>query len=167
MFKNLSVIIVLFLLVAACSSTKKPKKPDNLISKDKMTQVVYDLYVINAAKGVNRRLLENNGIVPESYILSKHNIDFIQFADSNAYYAFSPDVYKAIVDEVKERLEKEKEVYEEIEKIEGQAAKKRRDSISAIKNRKKDSIKKATKKDTLGMSKLDSIKRKARLKAFN
>ena len=85
MLKKISVIL-LFLSCLACSD--KPKKPDNLISETKMEAVLYDLYMINSAKGVNRKLLEKNGFVPETYILTKHNVDSLQFAESNNYYAF-------------------------------------------------------------------------------
>ncbi len=104
-----------------------------------MSEVLYDLYVINAAKGVNRKLLEARGFMPETYVLTKHNIDSLQFADSNMYYAFDTEVYEAIVAKVKERLEKEKVEFEALQKIEGKAAKRRRDSLNRIKVRTKDS----------------------------
>ncbi|WP_296380704.1 DUF4296 domain-containing protein [Winogradskyella sp.] len=145
MVKKISVVIVLCLLVLACNETDKPKKPENLISKDKMSEVLYDLYIVNAAKGVNRKLLETNGFIPETYVLTKYNIDSTQFADSNTYYAFDIDIYKAIVDKVKIRLEKEKEEYEELQKIEGQAAKRKRDSIKKAKTISKDSLRELVK----------------------
>ncbi len=153
MVKNISIIAVICLLVLACNETDKPKQPDNLISKEKMSEILHDLYIINAAKGVNRKLLETNGFVPETYVLTKYNIDSTQFANSNAYYAFDTDTYKTIVDQVKERLEKEKAEFEELQKIEGQAAKVKRDFTEKIKQRKKDSIKKVL--DTIAV-KIDS-----------
>tara|TARA_R100001369_G_scaffold61224_1_gene88109 strand:- start:97 stop:447 length:351 start_codon:yes stop_codon:yes gene_type:complete len=113
-----------------------------------MSEVLYDLYVINAAKGVNRKLLEASGFMPETYVLTKHSIDSLQFADSNMYYAFDTDVYEVIVADVKERLEKEKVEFEALEKIESKAAKRSRDSLNRIKLKEKDSIKKLDKKTT-------------------
>lgn len=115
-------------------------KPKDLIAKDKMEQILYDLYILNAAKGVNSKILESKRIKPESYLLTKHNIDSTQFANSNAYYAFDADEYKVLVENVKARLEKDKEIFEEQERIEGQRAKKRRDSITKANRKKKDSI---------------------------
>ncbi len=155
MFKNISVIVVLCLLVMACTGYDRPKKPDNLISKDKMSEVLYDLYIINAAKGVNRKLLESNGFMPETYVLTKYNIDSLQFAESNGYYSFDTDVYKAIIDVVKTRLEKEKEEFDVLKKAEDEVAKIKRDSINKIKQRKKDSITKP-KTDTIVNWKKDS-----------
>jgi len=148
MFKNISVILVLCLLVMACNGYDRPKKPDNLISKDKMSEVLYDLYIINAAKGVNRKLLEANGFIPETYVLTKYNIDSLQFAESNGYYSFDTDVYKVIIDDVKTRLEKEKEEFDVLKKAEDEIAKIERDSLNKIKIQKKDSIKKL-KTDTI------------------
>lgn len=156
MFKNIIIIVVLSILVISCSDSGKPRKPDNLISKDKMSEILYDLYIINAAKGVNRKLLETNGFIPETYVLTKYNIDSTQFANSNVYYAFNTDDYKVIVEQVKSRLEKEKEEFEELQRIEGKAAQLKRDSVNKIKQRTKDSIKKR-KRDTIIKWKKDSM----------
>ena len=145
--KQLFCILALFVLVFSCEKKDRPPKPDNLISKDKMESILYDMYIINAAKGVNRKLLEDKGIVPESYILNKHQIDSTQFAQSNAYYAFDPDLYKTMVEKVKARLEIDKKTFEDLEKKAGKEAKRRRDSISRINEKRRDSIKKALKKE--------------------
>ena len=145
MFKNLYVIVILCLWVVSCDYDQ-PKKPENLISSDKMADVLYDLYVLNAAKGVNRKLLEANGVIPETFILSKHNIDSLQFAESNMYYAFDTDAYSAIVMQVKTRLEKEKKTFVALEEKENLEAKRVRDSLSMIKAKQKNSILKLKKK---------------------
>jgi Domain of unknown function (DUF4296) len=143
MHKNISIILIFLLFVVACSKPQKPKKPDNLISKDKMALLIYDLYVINAAKGVNRKALEKEGFAPEKYILDKYDVDSIQFSESNTYYAFDSETYNEIVEKVKARLEKEKEDYDELLKLETDRAKKKRDSLKAAQKKVNDSIKKA------------------------
>lgn len=140
---------MLCFFIISCDDSNKIKKPDNLIAKETMSNILYDLYIINAAKGVNRKLLEVNGFKPETYILTKYNIDSTQFADSNMYYTFNNDIYKDIVDKVKTRLEKEKKVYEEIREEQGQLAKVRRDSISAEQRKQRDSIKKIKVRDSI------------------
>jgi hypothetical protein len=145
--KQALYILVCLVLMVSCNENNKPPKPDNLIPKDKMERILYDLYVINAAKGVNRKLLEDKGIVPESYILNKHQIDSVQFANSNAYYAFDPDVYKEMVEKIKNRLENDKKTFEDLEKKEGVEAKRRRDSIRKRNEQRRDSIKAALKKE--------------------
>lgn len=132
MLKHISVILILGILVLACDGVKRPKKPSNLIPEAQMSELLYDLYIINAAKGVNRKILEENGFNPETYILKKHNIDSTRFADSNTYYAYDSETYKAIVDNVKKRIEAEKEVFEELKKKETDSIRNRRDSINDI-----------------------------------
>ena len=145
MLKRILVIFLVGLLVVSCEKSTKIKKPDNLISKDKMEDILYDLYIINASKAVNRKLLEEEGVRPEEYILTKYNIDSTQFSKSNTYYAHNTSIYQEIVDKVKARLEKEKETFEEIRKEEEESSKVRRDSIKEIDRKRKDSIKKVLK----------------------
>tara|TARA_Y100000815_G_scaffold16927_1_gene14809 strand:+ start:1820 stop:2311 length:492 start_codon:yes stop_codon:yes gene_type:complete len=128
-------VITISLLILGCDGLQKPEKPKDLISKDKMSDILYDMYIINAAKGVNRKLLEKEGVVPETYILTRHNIDSTQFANSNNYYAYDTDIYKSIVEKVKTKLEADKKKYEEIRDRENEEAKERRDSISEAKTK--------------------------------
>ena len=145
--KKISVLLILSLLIFTCNYKEKPKQPKNLIPKEKMERILYDLYIINAAKGVNKKTLESKGLEPETYVLTKYSIDSLQFANSNAYYAFDADEYRGIVEKVKARLEKEKKEFEELEKIEGQKAKRIRDSITKVNRKRKDSITKLKKTD--------------------
>lgn len=129
MLKHFIIILILGVLVSGCENIEKPKKPDNLIPKAQMTELLYDVYVVNSAKGVNRKTLELNGIIPQNYILTKHNIDSIQFAESNTYYSFNIEDYKRIVDDVKARLEKEKKEYEDLREEENEAINAQKDSV--------------------------------------
>ncbi|WP_179333674.1 DUF4296 domain-containing protein [Winogradskyella costae] len=149
MLKQISIILVLGIFILACDSSNKPKKPDDLISKEKMTDLLYDLYLLNAAKGVNRLALEENDFDPEIYILKKYNVDSTRFAESNSYYAFDTEMYNAIVDKVKARLESEKQHFEDIKEIEADSIKQRRDSIAKVQKIAKDSIRKTFDKKVL------------------
>jgi len=126
-----------FLLVALVISCKnnnieKPKKPDNLISTDKMIEVIYDISLINSVKGVNKKIIEHKGISPEDYIYKRHDIDSLQFALSNEYYAYNLKTYEAIYYNVKEKLEEDKNKFENL-KVEDQKE-------QNIKNNRKEEI---------------------------
>ncbi|NRB60582.1 MAG: DUF4296 domain-containing protein [Winogradskyella sp.] len=138
-----SLLLTLFFL--ACTNSGKPEKPKNLISKNKMEAVLFDLYVVSGAKGVNKKLLETKGFEPETYVLTKHNIDSLQFAESNAYYAFDSDNYKSMIENVKSRIEKEKKKLEDEEKELDKIEQRKKDSIKAVRKRKNDSIHKVHK----------------------
>jgi len=137
MMKQLKYFLLIVLIISCKNnSIDKPKKPDNLIPKDSMVEILYDISLISSAKGVNKKLLENKGIVPEDYIFKKHNIDSLQFALSNEYYAFNLDTYEDIYNSVKLKLEEDKKHFQTIVFVE----QKEKDSLNKIK-RKQDSIK--------------------------
>jgi hypothetical protein len=134
--KRIFALLFLLIFSASCQPNIKPEKPQGLIPEAEMSNVLYDMFVINSAKGINRKLLEVNGVVPEKYILEKYKIDSTQFAQSNNYYAHDLEAYKAIIEKVKERINTEKTVFEAINKKEKEAADRRKDSIKAAKQKK-------------------------------
>lgn len=108
-----------------------------------MSEIMYDLYILNAAKGVNRKLLELNGIMPLEYIYEKHGIDSLQFAESNTYYAYDSKVYTSIIEKMSAKLQKDKELYETLTDEE----QKIKDSLQRIERKLKEPTK-LIKKDT-------------------
>ena len=123
------------------------KKPSNLISEDQMAAILYDMILINSAKGINKQLLEKNIKNPEKYIYKIYNIDSLQFVESNAYYTYKSDSYKAIYEKIEKKLEAQKKVYE---------------ALAAEEKRVKDSLKKARrpKLDTLNLKRQKQIEAK-------
>jgi DNA replication initiation complex subunit (GINS family) len=88
--------------------------------------------ILTASKGVNKKLLEENGILPEDFIYEKHGIDSAQFALSNEFYAYNLEDYKEIFDDVKNRLAEEKKVLDSINNIEAEERKKLRDQKNTV-----------------------------------
>lgn len=130
-------ILIVILVILSCNNIEKPKKPDNLISKDRMVDVITDISIMAAAKGMNKNLLEENAINPQNYIYEKYNIDSVQFAESNNYYAYDVKEYEDIYVIVKERLEKKKAEYKDLQEQD----KEEKDSLKKIKKKVRDSIK--------------------------
>jgi hypothetical protein len=95
-------------LVFNCS--EKQIVPKNIISMEKMSEIIYDMTLISVSKGVNRKILENNGFKPTSYILKKYEIDTIDFIASNKYYSSNLDMYLSIYQNVLNKLEKNKQI---------------------------------------------------------
>lgn len=139
MIKHLKYILLITLVFISCknNNTDKPKKPDNLIPKDSMVDILYDISLINSAKGTNKKLMETKGIVPEDYVYKRHNIDSLQFVLSNEYYSFNLETYEDIYNAVKVKLEKDKKHFQAIVDTE----KKVRDSLNKIRRKEKDSLK--------------------------
>lgn len=119
MLKQNSVIyIVITLLFVSCYGIDRPKKPENLMSKDKMVDVLVELALVSSAKGINKRELENKGIVPDTFVYKKHKIDSTIFANSNNYYAYDIDEYSQIYKDVRDSLESLRIFYKDVEKKE-------------------------------------------------
>ncbi|RZN84198.1 MAG: DUF4296 domain-containing protein [Winogradskyella sp.] len=130
--KQVLVILLVAGLFLGCEPKLQPKKPENLIPKDKMTKILSDMFVVSSAKGVSRTKLEAKGIDPEAFILKKYNIDSLQFAQSNDYYAHDIEAYKEIIEDVKAKLTSEKQKYEAINKKEEAINKKKKDSLREL-----------------------------------
>ena len=136
-------IICLLLLITGCENNKinKPEKPENLISKKVMVDVLYDMALISSAKGSDRRVLEKKGIFPQDYIFTKYNIDSLQFVESNNYYSHDIDLYEELYSELRSKLEKDKEEFNEILEEE-KAEKAKKDSLTKVNRKIKDSLRK-------------------------
>lgn len=129
------ICIVVFLL--GCNNSDKPSKPDGLISKEKMSDILYDVFLLNAAKGINKKVLEINGVSPQDYVYKKHNIDSLQFALSNNYYAYDAKTYEVIMAKVKDRIEAERIIVDALiekeKKVRDSLDRKVKDSLSKVK----------------------------------
>ena len=104
------IIISLILSCANNSLNEIAIKPDNLIPKENMVDIIYEMTLISVAKGVNKNILEKNGIIPEQYIFNKYSIDSTLFAKSNEYYSYDLKIYQTIYDKVKIKLESNKKI---------------------------------------------------------
>ena len=128
-------------LVFSCNpSVEKPKKPENLIPEDKMVDIMYDIFILNSAKGVNKKMLELNGILPKDYVFEKYSIDSIQFAESNNYYVYDTKTYESILNKIAEKIDAKKKEYEALDKIEEADKKRKEDSIRRVRSKEKDSL---------------------------
>lgn len=138
MKKTLYIIICFFF--SCNTSIEKPKKPDHLISEMEMIDIMYDVFLLNSAKGVNKKVLEYNGVFPENYVFEKYSIDSTQFAESNNYYAYDTKIYESILKRLKEKIDGKKKEYEALDKLEEAANKKKADSLRAVRVKEKDSL---------------------------
>ena len=104
-------LIYIFLIFYSCGSLSEENvKPNNLIPEDKMIDILYDMSLISVSKGINKRILENNGMKPKKYILKKYNIDSLQFVVSNEYYSKDLEIYLSIYEEVLNKLQLNREI---------------------------------------------------------
>ena len=142
---KLKLTLISLLFFTSCYKIDRPEKPKSLIPKDKMVAILVNIALINSAKSVNRKTIENNGIVPERHIYKLHGIDSITFVKSNEYYAYQVKDYQDIYSKVKDSLDVLKKKYKAINvKEKKEAAKK--DSIKNAKKAKPKQLKKINEK---------------------
>ena len=112
--------VCLFIILIATFSCKNEvvEKPKGLIAKEKMIDIMYDLSLLDGMKyqtDVSKDSLEIN---PSKFILKKYQVDSLQFAKSNVYYASNYVAYKEMFDIVIKRLDTKKAAIDTILKRE-------------------------------------------------
>ena len=106
------LFFILISLIFSCNE-EVVKKPENLIEKDIMVDVMYDLALLEAIKYQSPNALQAHKINPDEYIYKKYKIDSAQFVQSNMYYASDYKEYKKMYDQINSRLVKNKSLLEE------------------------------------------------------
>ena len=147
MKKGISLLAILALL--GCKEDLV-KKPEHLIEKSKMMDIMYDLALLEAVKYQNPAILDSNQIRPKQFIYKKYKIDSLQLAQNNIYYAADYKNYKIMFESVVKRIANEKKRVNSVIKLEekkkkiridklkkkSQLAKKTKDSIASHKTKK-------------------------------
>ena len=59
--RKIAVLFSILIFMSCGNSTVK--KPANLISEDQMVEILFDVILINSAKGVNKQLLQNLSLI--------------------------------------------------------------------------------------------------------
>ena len=103
-------IITFLTIIALFVSCKQEviNKPEQLIERDVMVDIMYDLSILEAMKYQNPTTLDTFKINPREYILKKYKIDSLQFAKNNVYYAADYKGYKLMFEKVTKRLDDNK-----------------------------------------------------------
>jgi len=136
------IFLVIVVLFGCNKNVQKIPIPDNLISEEKMVDVIYEMTLISVSKGVNRRILENSGVIPEKYIFEKYNIDSLQFALSNEFYSNDLNMYLDIYNRVKVKLQENKQItIDSIENYKKNRAKRSLEIVNSERSNTIDSIK--------------------------
>lgn len=113
------LFIISILLLTACQDVKRPEKPVDLIPEDQMVDILTDVYLGNAAKSVNNRIIRQKGVKLDSFVYVKHGIDSLRFVTSNAYYTSQLNTYNDLFQRVEERLNRIQKEMDSIQKAKG------------------------------------------------
>lgn len=112
-------IITLLTIVTLFVSCKEEvvNKPERLIEKDVMVDIMYDLSILEAIRNQNPASLDTFKINSRDYIFKKYKIDSAQFAKSNVYYASDYNEYKSMFEKISKRLEANKNNVDSLVKL--------------------------------------------------
>ena len=105
--KKLLLLFTLLVLVISCQKAIL-EKPAKLIDEDKMVNILFDITVLEAIKQVNPTALMERKITTSNYIYKKYQIDSLQFAQNDKYYASDVKNYAKMYDEVAKRIDENK-----------------------------------------------------------
>ncbi len=100
--------VISFMIIMAflgCDSKVNYEKPENLIPKKQMIDLLYDMHLAIGTSNVQNVKYEKNRNYM-SLVYEKYGIDSVQFAMSNIYYTSNINEYEEIFESVQERLKK-------------------------------------------------------------
>lgn len=119
------IIIFLAILTAFVSCKEElAKKPERLIDKKVMVDIIYDISILDAIRYQNPTSIDSFKINARDFIFKKYKVDSLQFVKSNIYYSADYEGYKAMFDEVTTRINKQKAVADSLIKLDKNKLKK-------------------------------------------
>lgn len=119
------IALVLILIVAISCKEEVIAKPDKLIDQKTMTNILYDMALLEAIRYQFPFVVDSNQVNTPKFIYKKYKIDSLQFVQNNMYYASHYNEYKDMFAEVDERIKAQKVIVDSL----------------VVKQEKKDSIK--------------------------
>ena len=109
------IFIVLITLTISC---KQETKPNHLIEKEVIVNIMYDLSILQALRYQNPTSIDSFQINARDFVYKKYRIDSLQFAQSNVYYSTNNEQYKEMFNQVVGRINKEKAAADSLLKVE-------------------------------------------------
>ena len=127
------IIALLSFLVINCTSNTILKKPDDLIPRDKMVNLLTDLLLANSADNI-RNTQDKRNVQYFPLVFEKYQVDSAQFRASNYYYTSRIDDYDKIMKEVETRFQTLIDTYQKEQRETDSLKRLETDSIRRIQN---------------------------------
>ncbi|MFT5753616.1 MAG: hypothetical protein ACI9FW_000423 [Flavobacterium sp.] len=97
------LFILISVLLLSCND-KPVSKPDNLLSKETMEDIIYELAILQAAETYKPQTLSDSNIKIKQYVYKKYNLDSTIYYQNYKYYASDIKVFKKMYRHVNERI---------------------------------------------------------------
>lgn len=110
-------IYISLVLFICCQSADKVKKPDHLLSEEKMVNILSDLAILKSANDVNSERLSKFIEDPFGHITKKYQVDSLTLEKNIEYYNFQFNKNLSIYKKVQEKIANRKSKLDSIEKV--------------------------------------------------
>lgn len=120
--------------ITSCQNVEKIEKPEKLLSKSEMKDLLYDMVLLDAASGVNEKRLKDLDIKMFDFLSKKYKLDSIELKQNIQYYNMKFDDNFEIYEQVKDSISRLEQSYDSITKA--------RDSLKKLERKRRDSIRK-------------------------
>jgi uncharacterized protein YcfL len=97
------LFILISVLLLSCND-KPVSKPENLLSKETMEDIIYELTILQAAETYKPQTLSDSNIKIKQYVYKKYNLDSTIYYQNYKYYASDIKVFKKMYRHVNERI---------------------------------------------------------------
>ena len=94
-------IFILLILITSCSDQNIPA---DLMSEQQMVDFLLDINIINSSRAYRNNSDLNYYNIKDTFLYKKHNIDSLQFVNSNSYYSSNPKKYLRIYFELQKKM---------------------------------------------------------------
>ena len=94
-------IFILLILITSCSDQNIPA---DLMSEQQMVDFLLDINIINSSRAYINNSDLNYYNIKDTFLYKKHNIDSIQFVNSNSYYSSKPKKYLKIYSQLQKKM---------------------------------------------------------------
>ena len=103
--KPLFLELVVIITLLGCVDSGKVLKPSNLISENKMEQILYDATLMEVMSSFSKKNPAYEAILGKSYLYKKYSIDSLQLIESENYYAKNPRIFHRIHSAVLKKMD--------------------------------------------------------------
>jgi hypothetical protein len=107
------LILFFCLLVLSCGK-KLMEEPEDLIPREKMSEILYDMALMDAIDNSYPQVLTENDLRVMEFLYEKYGVDSLQFVQSDLYYASVPEEYQKIYEAVEQRLTAKRDSISEV-----------------------------------------------------
>ena len=120
-------LFILLILIMSCSNQDGPS---NFMSEQQMVDFLLDINIINSSRAYRNNSDLNYYNIKDTFLYKKHNIDSLQFVNSNKYYSSNPKQYLRIYSNLQKKM---RFIKDSIEIELNKETKKIMDSLSIVK----------------------------------